>query len=150
MELWHNVCNYNSNKTREPENELMKKNIFFVATCSFLFLFSGLVVLARAHQDQDVEQREELDAEARSQFMRGKLLSNQKIVGKITSINGSVIKVEGFSYQSVGDMVNVSEELNIIGEIIKIIDNIISNKPRNEKEIESILSDSDKGLKRIY
>ncbi len=49
---------------------------------------------------------------------------NQKIVGKITSINGSVIKVEGFSYQSVGDMVNVSEELNIIGEIIKILDKI--------------------------
>ena len=49
---------------------------------------------------------------------------NQKIIGKITSINGSVIKVEGFSYQSVGDMVNVSEELNIIGEIIKILDNI--------------------------
>ena len=32
---------------------------------------------------------------------------------------------------------------------IKIIDNIISNKPKNEKEIESILSESDKGLKNI-
>ena len=32
---------------------------------------------------------------------------------------------------------------------IKIIDNIISNNPKNEKEIESILSDSDKGLKNI-
>ena len=32
---------------------------------------------------------------------------------------------------------------------IKIIDNIISNKPKNEKEIESILRDSDKGLKNI-
>lgn len=32
---------------------------------------------------------------------------------------------------------------------IKIIDNIISNKPKNEKAIEGILSDSDKGLKNI-
>ncbi len=32
---------------------------------------------------------------------------------------------------------------------IKIIDNIISNKPKNEKAIEKILSDSDKGLKNI-
>ena len=49
---------------------------------------------------------------------------NLKIVGKISSINGSVIKVKGFSHQSVGDMVNVSEHLNITGEIIKIIDNV--------------------------
>ena len=51
-------------------------------------------------------------------------MSDLKIEGKISSINGSVIKVKGFSHQSVGDMVNVSNELNIIGEIIKIIDNI--------------------------
>ncbi len=32
---------------------------------------------------------------------------------------------------------------------IKIIDSVISNKPKNEKQIESILSESDKGLKNI-
>ena len=32
---------------------------------------------------------------------------------------------------------------------IKIIDNIITNKPKNEKLIEGILSDSDRGLKSV-
>ena len=32
---------------------------------------------------------------------------------------------------------------------IKIIDNIISSGPKKEKEIETILSDSDKGLKNV-
>ena len=32
---------------------------------------------------------------------------------------------------------------------IKIIDCIISNKPKNDKMIEGILSDSDKGLKSV-
>lgn len=48
--------------------------------------------------------------------------NSTKITGKIISINGSVIKVEGFQDQSVGDMVNISQELNIIGEIIKVVD----------------------------
>ena len=32
---------------------------------------------------------------------------------------------------------------------IKIIDNIISGKPKNHNEIEKILSDADKGLKNV-
>ena len=32
---------------------------------------------------------------------------------------------------------------------IKVIDNIISNKPKNSKEIDKILSDADKGLKSV-
>jgi hypothetical protein len=32
---------------------------------------------------------------------------------------------------------------------IKIIDNIISNHPNNEKLIDGILSDTDKGLKNV-
>ncbi len=42
-------------------------------------------------------------------------------LGTVISINGSVLKVEGFQDQSVGDMVNIGEGLNIIGEIIKIV-----------------------------
>ena len=44
--------------------------------------------------------------------------------GTIVSINGSVIKVEGFHNQAVGDMVEVSLDLHLIGEIIKIVNNI--------------------------
>ncbi|WP_371803426.1 V-type ATP synthase subunit A [Candidatus Lokiarchaeum ossiferum] len=46
------------------------------------------------------------------------------VKGVITSINGSVIKVEGFHNQAVGDMVEVSLDLHLTGEIIKIIDNV--------------------------
>ncbi|MHA1718500.1 MAG: V-type ATP synthase subunit A [Promethearchaeota archaeon] len=50
---------------------------------------------------------------------------NQKISkGHISSINGSVIQVKGFSRQTVGDMVTISEDLNLIGEIIKIVNSI--------------------------
>lgn len=47
-----------------------------------------------------------------------------RIKGIVTSINGSVIKVEGFNNQAVGDMVEVSLDLHLTGEIIKIIDNV--------------------------
>ncbi|MCF2141532.1 MAG: V-type ATP synthase subunit A [Candidatus Lokiarchaeota archaeon] len=50
--------------------------------------------------------------------------STHPVLGKIIAINGSVIKVEGFRDQSVGDMVNVSTKLNLIGEIIKIVNKI--------------------------
>jgi V/A-type H+-transporting ATPase subunit A len=43
-------------------------------------------------------------------------------LGRIISINGPIIKVFGFTYQKVGDMVEIGEKLHLIGEIIKIID----------------------------
>ncbi|MHA1620015.1 MAG: V-type ATP synthase subunit A, partial [Promethearchaeota archaeon] len=45
-------------------------------------------------------------------------------LGTVISINGSILKVEGFKYQAVGDMVNIGKDLNIIGEIIKILNSI--------------------------
>ncbi len=51
-------------------------------------------------------------------------LSTHPVLGKIIAINGSVVKVEGFRDQSVGDMVNISSKLNLIGEIIKIVNKI--------------------------
>ncbi|MHA1520616.1 MAG: hypothetical protein ACTSRK_10585 [Promethearchaeota archaeon] len=45
-------------------------------------------------------------------------------LGTVISINGSILKVEGFQEQAVGDMVNISKNLNIIGEIIKILNSI--------------------------
>ena len=50
--------------------------------------------------------------------------SNLPVLGKVIEINGSVIKVEGFRDQSVGDMVNISPQLNLLGEIIKIVNKI--------------------------
>ncbi len=50
--------------------------------------------------------------------------SDKGIKGVITSINGSVIKVEGFFNQAVGDMVEIGIDLHLIGEIIKIVDHV--------------------------
>lgn len=58
----------------------MSKKLIFVFTCLTLFAVSGLFGFAHVRQDQDVEKREQLDSDARKQFMRGKLLSSQKIV----------------------------------------------------------------------
>ena len=58
-----------------------KFSVIFLA-CSGLLLL-GHVVPARVAQDQEMEQQEQVEqarSEIRKQFMRGKLLSNQKIV----------------------------------------------------------------------
>ncbi len=49
---------------------------------------------------------------------------DKKNIGHVISINGSIIKVSGFENQAVGDMVEISEKLHLIGEIIKIINYI--------------------------
>ena len=43
-------------------------------------------------------------------------------IGKVISINGSVIKVKGFSNPSVGHMVEIDAKLHLTGEILKIVD----------------------------
>lgn len=45
-------------------------------------------------------------------------------IGHIYSINGSIIKVDGFDNPSVGHMVYIDEKLQMIGEILKIEKNL--------------------------
>ena len=50
--------------------------------------------------------------------------AQQGTVGTISGINGSVVHVKGFSGHAVGDMVEISEKLHLMGEIIKIVKDI--------------------------
>lgn len=52
--------------------------------------------------------------------------SNQKDreEGKIISINGPIVKISGFHHHAIGHMVEVGKDLGILGEIIKISENI--------------------------
>jgi len=45
-------------------------------------------------------------------------------IGTVSGINGSVVHVKGFSRHAVGDMVEISEKLHLMGEIIKIVKDI--------------------------
>ncbi|MCK4991965.1 MAG: V-type ATP synthase subunit A, partial [Bacteroidales bacterium] len=50
--------------------------------------------------------------------------AEQGTIGTISGINGSVVHVKGFSGHAVGDMVEISEKLHLMGEIIKIVKDV--------------------------
>ena len=60
--------------------------------CAGLLLAGGLLVRGQVQDNQDVDQREQILQEARQQFMRGKLSSNQKIVEGLSLKNFAMIR----------------------------------------------------------
>jgi V/A-type H+/Na+-transporting ATPase subunit A len=56
--------------------------------------------------------------------IQDEIQSNIVNEGKITSINGPIIKVNGFINQRIGDMVDIGRDFHLIGEIVKIIEDI--------------------------
>lgn len=54
--------------------------VVLLIACMSLTLIGGLMVRAQVQDKQDVDQQEQVKQQARKEFMRGKLESNQKIV----------------------------------------------------------------------
>jgi hypothetical protein len=108
-----------------------KVSVIFLA-CSGLLLL-GHVVPARVAQDQETEQQEQVEqarSEIRKQFMRGKLLSNQKIV-------------EGLSLK---DFALVTEGAKDVTEIVKGQHWFVLNTP----EYQEYSQDMETAARRLH
>lgn len=69
-----------------------KRVVVIVVACASLSLLGGLASSARFQPKQEVQQDEQIKIEARKQFMRGKLTSNQKIVEGLSLKNYALIR----------------------------------------------------------
>ena len=58
----------------------MKTRLIILSIASLSLLFGGWIGAAHFPQVQDEEQSEQIESASRKEFMRGKLLSNQKVV----------------------------------------------------------------------
>ena len=70
----------------------MKARLILLLFASLAILLGGWVGTARFPQVQDDEQSEQIQSDLRKEFMRGKLLSNQKVVEGLSLKNFALVR----------------------------------------------------------